>query len=46
MQEQFESSEKRQFEPVKMEIVTFDTEDVITTSQGDTGHAPMSANYP
>lgn len=42
MQEQFESSEKRPYEPVIMEIIPFETEDVITTSQGDTGHGPIS----
>ena len=42
MQEPFESSEKRQYEPLKMEIVTFETEDVITTSsEGQTGGAPL-----
>lgn len=43
MQEQFVSSDKRPFEPPKIEIVLFEAEDVITES---TRPGPMSTSNP
>ena len=41
MKEQHESSAKKPYEAPKLEIILFSAEDIIVSSQGDMGPAPI-----